>query len=99
MLAAIVAEFLQAQAVFDVLLIFRCLVIAMLAIAASQRHQSLIFRGHHFLFPKKPPTRIELVTASLPMRCSTDELQGQPILKLHGDGFEPPYSEEIRFTV
>ena len=25
----------------------------------------------------KPPARIELATAALPMRCSTDELQGQ----------------------
>ncbi len=36
MLAAARAELLQAQAIFDVFLVFRCLVIALLAVGARQ---------------------------------------------------------------
>lgn len=46
MLAAIWTKLLQAQALFHVLLILRCLIVALFTVGASHRNQGLIFRCH-----------------------------------------------------
>ena len=88
MLAAARAEFLQAQAILDVLLILGRLIVALFAIAARE-HQNTLILGRHNLLRNldnlnslKPPARIELATAALPMRSSTDELQGPLTLRI-----------------
>ncbi len=94
MRATLRTKLLQAQAVFDVLFVLGRLVIARLAFGAGQRQNRLILGCHFgsFLLQltstafqtelKKPPAGIEPAAATLPMWCSTDELQGRTRLRI-----------------
>ena len=85
-LAAARTKLLQAQTILHVLLVLGRLIITLFAVATREHQNGLILGCHDLLRNPnnldnpnslKPPARIELATAALPMRCSTDELQGQ----------------------